>query len=183
MIINKIDLVDSKRALLPVIADLSERSGLQDVLPISALHNQGLDALEQHVARFMPHGSHLFPANQVTDRSQRFLASELLREKIVRQLGEELPYSTAVEIEVFTKGSNEVMQIDAVILVERRGQKKIIIGENGDRLKTIGTDARRDMERAFGSKVMLKLWVKVKSGWSDDARALKALGLNPLEEE
>ena len=102
-----------------------------------------------------------------------------MREKIIRQLGDELPYAAAVEIESFSEDERGVLHIHALILVERDGQKKILIGESGERLKSIGTAARKDMERAFDSKVMLKLWVKVKSGWSDDARALKTLGLDP----
>ena len=123
----------------------------------------------------MPEAVHLFPEDQVTDRSERFLAAELIREKIVRQLGDEMPYTTAVEIESF-KVDGKLLRIDALIYVERQGQKKIVIGEGGSRLRSIGTEARKDMEMAFSSKVMLKLWVKVKSGWSDDERALRSLG-------
>jgi len=125
----------------------------------------------------MPHGPHFFPEEQVTDRTERFLAAELIREKIVRQLGDELPYTTAVEIESF-KQEERVLHIDALIYVERAGQKAIMIGEKGSRLRSIGTDARKDMEHAFDTKVMLKLWVKVKSGWSDDDRALRSLGFD-----
>ena len=123
----------------------------------------------------MPEAVHLFPEDQVTDRSERFLAAELIREKIVRQLGDEMPYTTAVEIESF-KVDGKLLRIDALIYVERQGQKKIVIGEGGSRLRSIGTEARKDMEMAFSGKVMLKLWVKVKSGWSDDERALRSLG-------
>jgi GTP-binding protein Era len=123
----------------------------------------------------MPSGVHFFPEDQVTDRSERFLAAELIREKIVRQLGDEMPYTTAVEIESF-KLDGKLLRIDALIYVERQGQKKIVIGEGGSRLRSIGTEARKDMEMAFSGKVMLKLWVKVKSGWSDDERALRSLG-------
>jgi GTP-binding protein Era len=126
-----------------------------------------------------PAGPHLFPEDQVTDRSQRFLAAELVREKIVRQLGDELPYATAVEIESFKEDDRGILHIHALILVERNGQKKILVGESGERLKSIGTAARKDMQKVFDTKVMLKLWVKVKSGWSDDLRALKTLGLGP----
>ncbi len=125
----------------------------------------------------MPHGPHFCPEEQVTDRTERFLAAELIREKIVRQLGDELPYTTAVEIESF-KQEGRVLHIDALIYVERAGQKAIMIGEKGSRLRSIGTDARKDMEHAFDTKVMLKLWVKVKSGWSDDDRALRSLGFD-----
>ncbi|NLW03925.1 MAG: GTPase Era, partial [Pseudomonadaceae bacterium] len=120
-----------------------------------------------------------YPEDQVTDRSLRFLASELIREKIMRQLGEELPYSATVEIEQF-KQEGRILHIHALILVEREGQRKIIIGDKGNQLKLIGRDARLDMEKAFESKIMLNLWVKVKSNWSDDARALKSLGYTGL---
>ena len=113
--------------------------------------------------------------DQITDRSQRFLAAEIVREKIMRQLGDELPYAVTVEIEEFAQ-DGDILHISALILVEREGQKKILIGEKGARLRSIGSDARGDMERLFDSKVMLRLWVKVKSGWSDDERALRSLG-------
>ena len=179
LVINKVDLMEQKNELLPFTEGLSARCEFNAVFPVSALRAQGLDELANYVATQAPAGPHLFPEDQITDRSQRFLAAELIREKIVRQLGDELPYSTAVEIEAFKHDERGVLHINALILVERDGQKKILIGESGGRLKSIGTSARRDMERAFDSKVMLKLWVKVKSGWSDDIRALKTLGLDP----
>ena len=179
LVINKVDLMEQKNELLPFIEGLSARCEFNAVFPVSALRAQGLDELANYVATQAPAGPHLFPEDQITDRSQRFLAAELVREKIVRQLGDELPYSTAVEIEAFKHDERGVLHINALIMVERDGQKKILIGESGGRLKSIGTSARRDMERAFDSKVMLKLWVKVKSGWSDDVRALKTLGLDP----
>ena len=179
LVINKVDLMEQKNELLPFTEGLSARCEFNAVFPVSALRAQGLNELANYVATQAPAGPHLFPEDQITDRSQRFLAAELVREKIVRQLGDELPYSTAVEIETFKHDERGVLHINALILVERDGQKKILIGESGGRLKSIGTSARRDMERAFDSKVMLKLWVKVKSGWSDDIRALKTLGLDP----
>ena len=179
LVINKIDLMEQKNELLPFTEGLSERYEFNAVFPVSALRAQGLNELATYVATQAPAGPHLFPEDQITDRSQRFLAAELVREKIVRQLGDELPYSTAVQIEAFKHDDRGVLHINALILVERNGQKKILIGESGGRLKSIGTSARRDMERAFETKVMLKLWVKVKSGWSDDIRALKTLGLDP----
>ena len=168
--------------MLPFIEELSSRCAFDAVLPVSALRSKGLDELVTYLESRVPEGPHLFPEDQITDRSQRFLAAELVREKIIRQLGDELPYAAAVEIESFSEDERGVVHIHALILVEREGQKRILIGESGGRLKSIGTSARKDMERAFDSKVMLKLWVKVKSGWSDDARALKTLGLDPLGE-
>ena len=183
LVINKVDLMEQKNELLPFTKALSERCGFEAVFPVSALRAQGLSELAAFVATQAPAGPHLFPEDQITDRSQRFLAAELVREKIVRQLGDELPYSTAVEIEAFKQDERGILHINALILVEREGQKKILVGESGGRLKSIGTSARRDMERAFDSKVMLKLWVKVKSGWSDDIRALKTLGLDARGDE
>lgn len=183
LVVNKVDLIQDQSTLLPFIEGLSSRFEFDAVLPVSALRSRRLDELVKYLERHVPEGPHLFPEDQITDRSQRFLAAELVREKIIRQLGDELPYAAAVEIESFAEDDRGVLHIHALILVERDGQKKILIGESGDRLKSIGTSARKDMERAFDSKVMLKLWVKVKSGWSDDARALKTLGLDALGDE
>ena len=123
----------------------------------------------------MPKSQFLFPDDQVTDRSSRFLASELIREKVTRQLGDELPYDVTVEIEKFEQ-IGPTLHIHGLILVDRKGQKRIIVGAEGERLKQIGTAAREDMEISFECKVMLHLWVKVKSGWADDERALQSLG-------
>jgi GTP-binding protein Era len=177
LVINKQDLLDDKTALLPFTEDLLARYDFAAVIPVSALRRQQLDLLEQFIIEHLPQGPHHFPEDQITDRSERFLAAELIREKIVRQLGDELPYATAVEIESF-KHEGKVLHIHGLILVERQGQKRIMIGEGGSRLRSIGTEARKDMETAFDSKVMLKLWVKVRSGWSDDARALRSLGVD-----
>lgn len=178
VIINKVDLFTQTERVLPLISETATRTGIEPVIPISALRRKGLDELQRFIKDQMPLGPHLFPEDQITDRSERFLASELVREKIIRQLGDELPYSTAVEIEGFSIDQKGVVHIDALILVEREGQKKILIGEAGSRLKSIGSSARKDMEKAFDARVMLKLWVKVRSGWSDDVRALKSLGLD-----
>ena len=146
---------------------------------MSALQGHNREELEKVIARFLPENDHMYPEDQITNRSERFLAAELVREKIMRQLGEEIPYSMTVEIEEFSE-SPRLLEISALILVERDGQKKIIIGEGGSRLRQIGTEARKDMERAFDNKVMLRLWVKVKSGWSDDERALRSLGYTDI---
>lgn len=173
--INKLDRLESKADLLPHIEMLSRQFPEAQLIPVSALQGQQLDELEKAIQQHIPQGIHYFPEEQVTDRTQRFLAAELVREKITRQLGAEVPYEVAVEIESF-KVEGNVCHIDALILVEREGQKKIIIGEKGARLKKIGQQARLDMERLLGSKVMLKLWVKIRRGWSDDDRALRSLG-------
>ncbi len=173
--INKVDLLADKSQLLPHLQRLAEKADFAAVMPLSALQQHNVEQLEQEILQFLPESEHFFPEDQITDRSQRFLAAEIVREKIMRQLGEELPYAVTVEIEEFSQDES-VLHISAVILVERKGQKKILIGEKGSRLRSIGTDARVDMERLFDAKVMLRLWVKVKSGWSDDERALRSLG-------
>ncbi len=175
LVINKVDQVSDKETLLPHIKVLSEKMSFAEILPVSATQGDNLDALEQMVAARLPEGVHYFPEDQITDRSERFLAAELVREKIMRRLGDEIPYQVTVEIEEF-KRDEKLLRIGALILVEREGQKKIIIGRKGEQLKAIGKDARLDMERLFDSKVMLSLWIKVKSGWSDNERALASLG-------
>ena len=175
LVINKIDRLEDQAVLLPWTESIRAKYGFDAIFPISALRQANLPALMTYIRNKMPSGVHFFPEDQVTDRSERFLAAELIREKIVRQLGDEMPYTTAVEIESF-KLDGKLLRIDALIYVERQGQKKIVIGEGGSRLRSIGTEARKDMEMAFSGKVMLKLRVKVKSGWSDDERALRSLG-------
>ena len=175
LVVNKIDLLADKTELLPHLQSLAAKAEFSAILPVSALRQHNVDALEEQILTLLPESGHFFPEDQITDRSQRFLAAEIVREKIMRQLGDELPYSIAVEIEEFAQ-DGEVLHISAVIFVERTGQKRILIGDKGSRLRSIGSDARRDMEGLFDSKVMLRLWVKVKSGWSDDERALRSLG-------
>lgn len=173
--VNKADRLDDKTEMLPHLEWLAQQLPNAEIVPISALQGKNLDLLEKLVAERLPEGEHFFPEDQITDRSSRFLAAELVREKIMRQLGAELPYQITVEIEEF-KQDGRILHIHALILVEREGQKKIIIGEKGERIKRIGQEARKDMEVLFDSKVMLNLWVKVKGGWSDDERALHSLG-------
>jgi len=175
--INKVDKIEKRETLLPHLDMLSRKRDFAEMIPVSALRETNLIPLEECVGRFLPQSVHFYPDDQITDRSERFMASEMVREKITRQLGAELPYSVAVEIEEF-KHDGKTLHISAVILVERDGQKKIIIGDKGDRLRSIGQDARVDMERMFDNKVMLRLWVKVKRGWADSERALKSLGMN-----
>jgi len=175
LVVNKIDLLEDKSQLLPHLQKLEKKAEFEAILPLSALRAHNVQELESEILRFLPASGHFFPEEQITDRSQRFLAAEIVREKIMRQLGEELPYAIAVEIEEFSM-EGETLHISALIFVERKGQKIILIGDKGSRLRSIGVDARRDMELLFDSKVMLRLWVKVKSGWSDDERALRSLG-------
>lgn len=173
--VNKVDWLEDKTTLLPWLESLSARREFAAILPISAKHGTNVPELEDEVGKRLPEGVHYFPDDQITDKSQRFLAAELVREKVMRQLGDELPYQMTVEIEEF-RDEGKVIHISALMLVERQGQKKILIGDRGERIKKIGIEARQEMERAFDSKVMLNLWVKVKRGWSDDDRALKSLG-------
>src|SRR5690606_10115596 len=175
LVVNKIDRLEDKAELLPHLKWLEEQLPNAEIVPISAQHGQNLDTLEQLVAKHLPEGEHFFEEDQLTDRSSRYLAAELVREKVMRQLGAEVPYQVTVEIEQFQQ-QGRVLHIHALILVERDGQKKIIIGDKGERIKRIGQEARKDMEILFDSKIMLNLWVKVKSGWSDDERALRSLG-------
>lgn len=173
--INKVDLVEDKEELLPHLQFLSDKVNAADLIPLSALRRTNFELLEEKISHLMPEAPHIFPEDQITDRSERFLAAEMVREKITRQLGAEVPYQVTVEIEQFRVEKN-VTHIDALILVEREGQKKIIIGNKGERIKKIGQQARADMESLLDCKVMLKTWVKVRSGWSDDERALRSLG-------
>ncbi|MGK0500105.1 MAG: GTP-binding protein Era [Oceanicoccus sp.] len=180
LVINKVDQIKDKTKLLPFLESCSSKMDFAEIIPLSALQGNNLDSLQKSINGYLPIGTHLFPEDQVTDRSSRFMAAELVREKIMRQLGEEVPYSMTVEIEDF-KDSGKSLHIHALILVEREGQKRIVIGDKGSRLRLIGQEARLDMEKMFERKVMLKLWVKVKSGWSDDERALRSLGYSDFE--
>ncbi len=182
LVINKIDKVQHKDSLLPLIEKLSARLKFKDIIPVSAAHGTNLEALKQIVRSSLPDGEHCFDADSITDRSSRFMAAELIREKLMRQMGDELPYSATVEIQEFKEEPN-LLRISAVILVERTGQKKMVIGAGGGRIKKIGTDARIDMEKLFDKKVFLSIFVKVKAGWADDARALKSLGYADFEDK
>ncbi len=173
--VNKVDQIDDKAMLLPHLQMLSELLPKAEIVPISALKMTNVEALLEQIEKHLPEGEFYFPEDQITDKSSRFLAAEIIREKITRQLGDELPYQMTVEIENFEQ-EKKIIHISALILVEREGQKRILIGEKGAKLKQIGQAAREDMERLFDTKIMLKTWVKVKSGWSDDDRALRSLG-------
>lgn len=175
LLINKCDLLESRERLLPHIERLSKRREFADIIPLSVLGGHNLDVVESCVQKYLPEGPFLFPEDQITDKSSRFLAAEIIREKITRQLGDELPYEVTVEIEKYTLQAG-ILHIHGLILVDKESQKQIIIGKHGDRLKLIGSAARVDMEKVFETKVMLNLWVKVKSGWADDERALHSLG-------
>lgn len=174
--INKVDNIKNKDDLLPFITDLGSKFNFAHIVPISAQRGNNVHQLEKIVRQSLRKGVHHFPEDYVTDRSQRFMASEIIREKLMRFTGEELPYSVTVEIEQFKVNERGTYEINGLILVEREGQKKMVIGAQGQKIKTIGMEARADMERLFDNKVHLELWVKVKSGWADDERALRSLG-------
>jgi GTP-binding protein Era len=175
LVINKVDRMKDKAQLLPFIQTVVAEYAFTEVLPLSAEKGDGVDGLLKAVAKYLPEAEPMFGPDDITDRSERFLAAELIREKLFRNLGEELPYGIAVEIEKFeTEG--ELRRIHAAVIVDKAAHKGIVIGKDGERLKRVSTDARKDMEKLFGGKVWLETWVKVKSGWADDERALKTLG-------
>ncbi len=175
LVINKIDRLADKSELLPFIAKVSALHEFAELVPLSAEKGLGTDQLLVAVTRYLPEGPPVFDADDITDRSERFMASEILREKLFRNLGEELPYGIAVEIEKFEQ-EGDLRRIHAAVIVDKAGHRAIVIGKAGERLKRISTDARKEMETLFGGKVWLETWVKVKGGWADDERALKSLG-------
>ncbi|HEC73548.1 MAG TPA: GTPase Era [Methylophaga aminisulfidivorans] len=177
LVLNKVDKLSDKSALLPQIQELAPQFDFAAVVPISARKGMNTDLLEQEIVKLMPQGEMIFDEDQLTDRSSRFLAGEIVREKLFRYLGQELPYSITVEIEQFEEEEG-MYRIGAVVYVERSGQKSIVIGKKGEQLKLIGKDARVEMEQLFDCKVFLQIWVKVREGWSDNERMLKNLGYN-----
>lgn len=175
LVINKIDKLADKKQLLPFIEKVSKEHHFAAIVPVSAQKNLQLKELLQTVREFLPENPPLYPDDEITDRNERFLAAELIREKVFRLLGEEVPYAVSVVVDdfVFERG---LRRIQASIIIDKSSQKAIIIGAKGEKLKVIATQARQDMEKLFGGKVFLQVWVKVKSGWADDAQVLKKLG-------
>ena len=176
-VINKIDQMEAREQLLPAIARIAALDVFEAIIPVSALRGTGLDQLKHEVIVRLPEGPHLFPADQVTDRSERFIASEIVREKLMRRLGDELPHRITVAVDRYVV-KERIVEIDATIYVEREGQKAIIIGRNGALLKSVGQDARADIEALIERKVMLRTWVKVKAGWTNNESGLKRLGFD-----
>jgi GTP-binding protein Era len=175
LVVNKTDLQKDRAALLPFLAEVAADHDYAAVIPVSAAKGRQTDDLLREASKHLPNEGLMFPEDDLTDKSERFLASEYIREKVFRLLGDELPYATAVEIEKFeTEG--DLRRIFAAIVVDREGHKAIVIGKGGELLKRIASEARQDMERLFDGKVYLEIWVKVKSGWNDDERLLKSLG-------
>ena len=177
LVLNKVDRIQDKNKLLPMMQMFKDKFPFRDVVPISAENGENVDLLCQVISQYLPEQEFIFDEDQLTDKSTRFLIAEIIREKLMRYLGEELPYATTVQIDAF-KEEAAINDISATIFVERTSQKAIVIGEGGAGLKKIGTDARRDLEKLLAKKVMLRLWVKVKSNWADDDAALKSLGYN-----
>lgn len=176
LVVNKQDEIKDRALMLDYLQKVSESRPFAEIVPVSAKHGTGLESLLKTLARYLPEGLPLYGEDDVTDQTERMLAAELIREKLFRLCGEEIPYATAVVIDKFEESGN-LRRIFATILVDRDSQKAIVIGKGGEKLKSISTQARQDMEKLFDSKVYLEVWVKVKGGWSDDARVLKSLGI------
>lgn len=176
VVMNKVDQVKVQEDVLKHMQWLSEQGDFVGIIPVSAKQNKNIELVKKEVRARLPECEFYFPEDYVTDRSMRFLSAEIVREKLMRFMGDELPYSVTVEIEQFKWQDNGVWQINALILVERESQKRMVIGNRGEKLKVIGREARKDLEDMLDNKVFLELWVKVKSGWADDERALRSLG-------
>lgn len=177
LVANKIDKIKDKETILPYLKELSEKMNFKEIIPLSALSRNSLRPLEQCIKDLLPEGPFQYPVDQVTDKTQRFFAAEFIREKLIKRLGDELPYSLTVTIDSFVE-KEKIIHIDAIIWVATQGQKLIVIGQQGEGLKAAGSQARRDMERMFDCKVFLRTWVKVKDKWMDNELAIKQLGFN-----
>jgi len=175
LVINKIDKVAKKEKLIPFVEEVTKLFPFLEVIPISALKRKNIDILEKEITKRLPVGAHLYPEDQIADSSERFLASEIIREKCISRVGDEIPYRLSVVIDNF-KEEDKLITIDGTIYIEKSSQKGIVIGEQGKRLKAIGTAARKDLERMLDNKVMLRLWVKVKKDWTNDRSALNFMG-------
>ncbi len=175
LVINKIDQLTDKSRLLPFLEKMAKEFAFAAMVPVSAQDGMQLPELLSTIRPYLPENQPLFDPDEATDRSERFIAAELIREKLFRLTGEEIPYSASITIDKFTT-EGELRKIHACIIVDKAGHKAIIIGKDGEKLKVIATQARKDMEKVFGGKVYLEIWVKVKTGWADDAQMLKSLG-------
>jgi GTP-binding protein Era len=177
LVVNKVDKVKDKDAILTFFAEARHCFPFEHLIPISALKRTNLDQLESLIMTLLPASDLIYPEDQITDRPERFLAAEIIREKLTRRLGDELPYALTVEIERYEELPG-ITKIYAIIWIERLSQKNIVIGKEGEMLKKTGTDARFDIEKLISQKVYLQLWVKVKKNWSDNERAMQSLGFN-----
>ncbi len=175
LVINKIDKVAKKEKLMPFVEEVIKLFPFSEVIPISALKRKNIDILEKEITKRLPVGAHLYPEDQIAGSSERFLASEIIREKCISRVGDEIPYRLSVVIDSF-KEEDKLITIDGTIYIEKESQKGIVIGEQGKRLKAIGTAARKELEGMLDNKVMLRLWVKVKKDWTNDRSALNFMG-------
>lgn len=175
LLINKIDLAQDRKRLLPYIQKLSERMDFADIIPVSAKKGINIQEVEDAIKSLLPYAPAVYPEDQITDRSERFIAAEFIREKLIGKLGKELPYRITVAIEKFSR-DDQCLSIHAIIWVESASQKSIVIGKDGGVLKSVGEQARKDMQVLFGDKVYLRTWVKVKKNWADDQGLMKELG-------
>jgi len=175
LVINKVDRIQPREKLFPYLAEIGQKVKFTQSIPLSAYEKKHAALLIKELTKMLPEGEAMFDEDMVTDASSRFLAAEMIREKLMRKLNEELPYGLTVEIEKYEVTPDRVL-VNALILVEREGQKRIVIGENGSMLKAVGTEARHDLMKMLDMKVHMELWVKVKDNWSDDERALASLG-------
>lgn len=175
LVINKIDKVSDKSQLLSYIDTISGMIDFKEIIPVSAIKENGLADLESLIVRDLPIAPALFPEDQITDRNERFFAAEFIREQLISRLSDELPYRLSITIDEFKEDEN-IIHIHACIWVEKKGQKSIIIGKEGKVLKAVGQAARIELERLYGKKINLKTWVKVKSKWADSEQALKQFG-------
>ena len=175
LVINKSDQVKQKEVLMPFARDVAARHAFAAIVPVSARLRRQLDALQEEIKKQLPENPPVFDADDLTDRSERFMAAEIVREKLFRLVGDELPYTSTVLIEKFEQ-EGKLRRVFAAILVERDSQKAMVIGNKGARLKEISTQARLDMEKLFDAPVYLEIWIKVKSGWADNEAGLRAYG-------
>lgn len=180
LVINKVDKIVDKERLFPELQKLTAKREFAFVIPLSVLKKSNLDALTKELLSRMPEGDALYPEDMVVGHDMSFAISEIIREKLIRNLHQELPYALTVQVQKFEK-DGELDRIEAVIMVERDSQKKIVVGEKGNTLKMVGTNARRDIERMTGRKAFLKLWCTVRENWSDDMQALKRFGLSSTD--
>jgi len=177
VVVNKIDLLSSPNELFPILKNFQDRFPDATMIPLSAQKEENLEALKKEIKSWLPESPFYYPEDQITDRSQRFLIAEIIREKIMRQLGKEIPYQTVVVLDNISTESSHV-KIDASIFVDKNSQKKIVIGKDGERIKRVSIDARLDIEALLQKKVMLRTWIRVKKGWSHSAKVLKSLGFD-----
>ena len=180
VVVNKIDLLSNPNELFPILKNFQDRFPDATMIPLSAQKEKNLEALIKEIKSWLPESPFYYPEDQITDRSQRFLIAEIIREKIMRQLGKEIPYQTAVVLDTISTESSH-LKIDASIFVDKNSQKKIVIGKDGERIKRVSMDARLDIEALLQKKVMLRTWIRVKKGWSHSAKILKSLGFDEGE--